>query len=121
MSSFKIDGLDKFMATIERMPKVLNDETKKAVKQRTLEMETNAKNLAPVDTGHLKRSINSKIVDSSASITGEVSTGTVEYAPYVEFGTSKQSPQPFMTPSFVNSSKGLEADLKSIIDGLDKL
>ena len=50
----------------------------------------------PVDTGNLR-----------ASITHEVDTGgkavyigtNVEYAPYVELGTSKQKAQPFLRPA----------------------
>ncbi|MDW0112158.1 HK97 gp10 family phage protein [Sporosarcina saromensis] len=120
MSSFKIDGFEKFMSTIERMPAKLNDEAKKAIHTRTLEMEANAKSLSPIDTGHLRRSLNSTFSDEGSSTVGEVST-VVEYAPFVEFGTSKQAAQPFLTPSFVNASKNLEADLKKVMGGLDKL
>lgn len=121
MAKFEIDGSDKFMSAIERMPKFLNDEARQAVKNRTLEMEANAKALAPVDTGHLRRSINSEIEEKGGSIVGEVSTGALEYAPFVEYGTSKQAAQPFMTPSFVNASKNLTNDLKKAMGVLDQL
>ena len=45
-------------------------------------VESEAKNKVPVDTGALRRSINTKIYDTY----GVVGTN-LEYAPYVEFGT----------------------------------
>lgn len=49
----------------------------------------------PVDTGRLKQSIGVQKVQD-----GEYRVGTnVDYAPYVEFGTRRQAPQPFMRPA----------------------
>jgi len=53
-----------------------------------------AKSACPVDTGRLRNSISFEADDR------KVSVGTnVEYAPYIELGTSKHSPQPFIRPS----------------------
>ena len=50
----------------------------------------------PVDTGHLRGSITHE-VDFDG---GAVYIGTnVEYAPYVELGTSRQKAQPFLRPA----------------------
>lgn len=50
----------------------------------------------PVDTGHLRGSITHE-VDSGGDA---VYIGTnVEYAPYVELGTSRQKAQPFLRPA----------------------
>ncbi|WP_203246337.1 HK97-gp10 family putative phage morphogenesis protein [Sporosarcina beigongshangi] len=109
--SNRIEGLDRFMAWATNAPRELNDAARQAVKNRTLEMEANAKAQAPVDTGTLRRSINSQISETSGSITGEVSTN-LEYATHVEYGTSKQVAQPYMTPAYVNASRQLEEDLR---------
>jgi HK97 gp10 family phage protein len=59
-------------------------------------VEAEAKRLCPVDTGRLRASITNQVnpIDSSVII------GTnVKYAPYVEYGTSRMNPQPFLRPA----------------------
>lgn len=53
----------------------------------------------PVDSGCLKASIRGSTEASGNELTATISTD-VPYAPYVEFGTSKMAPQPFMAPTF---------------------
>ena len=48
----------------------------------------------PVDTGRLRASI-THVVDDDAVYIGT----NVEYAPYVELGTSKQKAQPYLRPA----------------------
>ena len=56
---------------------------------------TEAKRLAPVDTGRLRASIG-----STPQADGSVIVGTdVEYGPYQEYGTRLQPAQPFMQPA----------------------
>ena len=60
-----------------------------------------AKNKVPVDTGNLKGSISHsdlRTVGSTGSIGGEFGP-TAEYGPYVELGTSRMAPQPYMGPA----------------------
>lgn len=53
--------------------------------------------LCPVDTGNLRSSITPASDDTRAVI------GTnVEYAPYVELGTSKMKEQPYLRPAIEN-------------------
>lgn len=54
-----------------------------------------AKQLCPVDTGKLRESI---AVMQEGDLKFKVVAGT-DYAAYVEFGTSNQSPQPYLTPA----------------------
>ncbi len=59
-----------------------------------LAIEAQAKALAPVDTGRLRDSL------ATAVGSNEVIVGTnVEYAPYVEYGTSRSVAQPFLRPA----------------------
>ena len=50
-----------------------------------------------VDTGRMRSSITKELLDQG--FTGEVSANT-DYVEAVEFGTSKQSAQPFLGPAF---------------------
>ena len=59
--------------------------------------ETYAKQRTPVRTGNLRNSITHMVEDGKekAAVIGT----NVEYAPYVELGTSKQKPQPYLRPA----------------------
>lgn len=61
-------------------------------------VERDAKALAPVDTGNLRSSIHTTVSATARSARGEVGTD-VHYAPYVEYGTSRMAPQPFIGPA----------------------
>lgn len=72
-------------------------------KARALEIiggkaESYAKRLCPVDTGRLRNSITHEQYDDNTEIIGT----NVEYAPFVELGTSKQRPQPYLRPACEN-------------------
>lgn len=70
-----------------------------------------AKQKCPVDTGRLRNSI-THVTDESAAYIGT----NVEYAPYVELGTSRQKPQPFLRPAAADHANQyrsiLEAEMK---------
>lgn len=116
----KLKGLDKFLSHLDDVENRLNNSVKQSVKQNALEMEAKAKMLAPVDTGNMRRNINTSVQESSDSISAEVSSNA-EYSIYVEYGTSKQQAQPFMHPAFVSQKTQFETDmnqaLKKGVDG----
>ena len=58
--------------------------------------ETYAKSLTPVRTGNLRNSIAHAVDDAEKSA---VIGTNVEYAPFVELGTRKQSPKPYLRPA----------------------
>lgn len=78
-----------------------------ALEECGLAAEGYAKRLCPVDTGLLRNSITHAVVEDSAYI------GTnVEYAPYVEMGTSRTRAQPFIRPAITENAD----DYKRIIE-----
>lgn len=82
-----------------------------------------AKERAPVDTGALRDSIETRIDDGGKTVLGYVTVG-VPYASYVEFGTGKlgdpavahnenwpgMRPQPYLRPSY-DEARGAVLDL----------
>ncbi len=73
---------------------------KDAAVDRALEMcglkaEGYAKKLCPVDTGNLRNSITHQQEGDSVEIIGT----NVEYAAYVEMGTSRSRAQPYLEPA----------------------
>ena len=77
-----------------------------------LQAETYAKRECPVDTGNLRNSITNAVDDKSAYV------GTnVEYAAFVELGTSRAKAQPFLKPAATEHSdvyrRIVESELKN--------
>lgn len=65
-----------------------------AVEKTAADIEADGKVFAPVDTGHLVGSISSDVDGLSAEV-----GPTAEYGAYVEDGTSRAAPQPYMGPA----------------------
>lgn len=105
---------------IKEIIKEKNEAVEKAMVSCGLIMERYAQDLCPVQTGRLRNSITfatekyhssgggspAKAEDKALHGTPEVGSvyiGTnVEYAPYVELGSSKRKPKPYLKPSIQN-------------------
>ena len=68
----------------------------------------------PVDTGNLRSSITHEVSEGEKA----VYIGTnVEYAPYVELGTSRQNAQPFLRPAATEHGNQYRQVLKDTLGG----
>lgn len=81
------------------------------VRKTALDIERDAKQTAPVDTGKLRGSIQTSFSDD---LHAEVGTNT-EYAAYVEYGTSRMNAQPYMTPAAERNRAAFEAAFKQLL------
>lgn len=80
----------------QRIADAIDQALARALEEVGLVAEGYAKKACPVDTGRLRNSITHQVRPSEKS----VYIGTnVEYAPYVELGTSRMDPQPFLRPA----------------------
>ena len=81
----KIDSTDlnKFSVILRELPDEIKNDVRKVIKNSAFNIERNAKSSASVKTGHLRRSISTKMGDMEATI----HTSNLKYAPMVEFGT----------------------------------
>lgn len=70
----------------QRLKNIANVDVKDALIKATEIVHSQAKNLAPVDTGNLAGSIHMKVIKTNEGLIGKVFTN-LSYAPYVEFGT----------------------------------
>lgn len=95
-----LDDLDGLALDMDDAGSRLGVAADKLVRSATLRTEALGKARAPVDTGFLRTSITSEFDGGpgSARIVGE--TGPeANYAHFVEGGTSRMAPQPFMGPA----------------------
>ena len=85
-------------------------QTKKIKQEIALRMEQKAIHKVPVKTGNLKLSIQSG-VDGDTIWVGAGFHKDVDYAKYVEYGTSTQRGQPFLRPALFET----KAEIPKII------
>ncbi len=86
------------------------------VKKTTYDCEAAAKRRAPVDTGALRSSIQSRF---PTKLTGEVTVG-VNYAIYVEYGTYKMRAQPFLAPALREVESAFQRAVGAALERLAK-
>lgn len=132
--NFEIENADSF----ELLDEVA---LRNAMGRALARVERSAKEKAPKDTGALRRSITSEIVQEGGELVGYVFT-PLEYAPYVEYGTglfaekggrkdvpwnyqddkgewhstSGQKPQPFMRPALNENREEIVRIIKEALN-----
>lgn len=114
-----ISSLNRLTYDLASAPGILGARTALVVRKAAHDIEATAKSFAPVDTGALRSSIG---VDFDGDGRGQEMTATigpsVDYAPYVEFGTSRHAPAAFMGPALDRHSADFEAALGMATDRL---
>jgi len=96
-----LEGLDELQKALERFPKTWSDTAHKSLGPGLALFVTELHQTPPTPfkTGRLRSSIGSEIVHGAGSeIIGKVGTN-VEYASYLEYGTSRMSARPYMKPT----------------------
>lgn len=99
---------------LKEIKQALKEQTEQALIAIGARAETHAKKYCPVKTGNLRNSIKpAHVTDEKAVYIGT----NVEYAPYVELGTSRAKAQPYLRPAIENHTdeykRLFEAALKS--------
>lgn len=106
----RVKGADQVNAALDNLyQNVIVPKINQAIQKAGMRCQKLAKLKCPVDTGRLRASIQyqpfllKSIVDTN-----------VNYAPDVEFGTSRQRAQPFLYPAYVQARDELAVELKAI-------
>lgn len=74
--------------------------------------ETHAKEECPVDTGRLRNSITHEVQMNDKSV---LIGSNVEYAAFVELGTSRMAAQPYLRPAAENHTSEYKEIVKSAL------
>ena len=88
--------------------------TGRVYRRRGVEHQASAPGEPPAsDTGRLVNSIRTEYDQSN--LVGRVVAGSA-HAAYLEFGTQRMEPRPFMRPALRNRGKDIVADIQSSVD-----
>jgi len=91
--SITIEGLDEFLRKNANPQELLKGPLRKFFTRSAITVQRNAKKLAPVDTGRLRSSIETDVDKSTLPLFATIGTN-VKYAPYMEYGTARNSDSP---------------------------
>ena len=89
-----IDGTRRLAADLGKAAAAATKLARIAVQKSALDLQAIAQGIVPVDTGNLKNSIDTELAGLSAFI-----GPTANYGAFIEFGTHKMAPRPYMTPA----------------------
>jgi HK97 gp10 family phage protein len=94
--SVEVRGVDSLVDRIRMLRPRVRRATEAAVKDAGQALETGMKSLVPVDTGRLRDSIRHEVEGTTAKAGPGLE---VDYAIFVEFGTSRMAAQPYIRPT----------------------
>lgn len=86
------------------------------VAKTAADITADAKAFAPVDTGNLRASIGHDLFEGNGETSAEIGP-TTNYGGFVEWGTSRMAPQPYLGPAFDRRVPQFEKALGDMIDG----
>lgn len=105
----EIDNVDRFYRLLDKTKEEMLEDAGKFV-------EGKARILVPVDTGNLKGSLDNRMKNAYT-----VQIGTdVEYSTDVEFGTSKQSAQPYLLPAYEMNKEKIKERMRKRVAQLGR-
>lgn len=118
-TSATIKGLNEWNAWAKLTPEEIERRVDKELKRSGASVQGNAKQLAPVDTGKLRSSIDTEM-KVSPNLRQVFIFSSLYYAAYQEYGTIKNKAQPYLIPSFNQELGVYENNMRrALMKGLD--
>jgi HK97 gp10 family phage protein len=116
----KIEGVDNVRAIAVELGRAelrIGAGAAAVVRKSAFDVERLGKQNAPVDTGHLRNTISTDFTGDGrgGSLVAEIGP-TADYGLYVEAGTSRQAPQPYMGPAADVVEPQFNAAMASLAD-----
>jgi len=108
--NIKVEGLESLLKALDQIAH-LNEPAAQAIELYLDKVVGDAQAIVPVRTGTLQRSI------QWWGGEGEYMVGSrVHYAPYVEYGTSRMAPRPYLTPALMQNILLLRQALRDMVE-----
>lgn len=118
MIEFDASDYDKLSSDLGTVSKKAGTMAALAVKKTAKDIEFMAKTIAPVDTGNLRNSIKTSDLRHTSTNNPEAAvTVSAEYGVFLELGTSRMAPQPFMKPAADLAEPGFLKAMEQIAGG----
>ena len=92
------DDLRKLAADLTKATQTAKSMVGVAIRKGAHDIIALAQEAVPVDTGATKNSIGADLTDTGVEVSAVIGP-TTSYAPYLEHGTWKMAPRPFMGPA----------------------
>jgi HK97 gp10 family phage protein len=120
MTGMEIDGSDflRLSASFAQGAANVGKDAQVVLRKTTLDVEADAKRRVAVDTGNLKSSIGHsdlRSVGQSGTLESEVGP-TADYGVYLELGTSRAAPQPFLGPALDKHAPAFERAMEILAE-----
>lgn len=111
-----IKGQAELATRLKRLAnKASKNQIEAALSAGALVIQNQAKVNAPVRTGTLRRSVTHEVEAGNGE--GQARIGTnIEYAPYVEFGTSRRPPNPFLRNAYDSRIGDAKAEIAAALE-----
>lgn len=110
MITARISGLRQALAQLEKIKTKQQAEIRKAITISAINVEREAKQNAPVDTGRLRSDIQRATLFKDGVVVEAAVFNTVEYAPIMEFG-----PRPYLFPAWERERPKLLNELRKAL------
>lgn len=109
------DPLRALSADLTAAGRQVGNRARTVIRKTAMDIEREAKNLAPVDTGNLKNSIGHSDlrIGTSGQLVAEIGP-TANYGIFLELGTSRMPAQPFMGPAADKHTPSFEAAMQQL-------
>ena len=124
----EVIGGDRVKAVLRRVIDGMDEKVSAALQEVAEVIKEDAKTLCPVDTGSLRASIRREAVARPAGdiwevgvraggyVTNPKTRRKVDYAKYVEFGTSRTRPKPFLRPATLSNRAKIEDAMRRAVN-----
>jgi HK97 gp10 family phage protein len=110
------DDLRAFATDLRKTSAKAQNMARQAVAKTAADITSDAKVYAPVRTGNLRASIGHDLTETNGVVEAEIGP-TVSYAHFLEHGTSRMAPRPFLGPAFDRRAPNLEKAMSMLLDG----
>jgi len=116
----EILGLTELEEKLSNLEEKLSEALDDALDEIAEKIRDDAEGFAPVDTGALRKTIRIEkkgklkvsVVAGGGGVINPKTGREVDYASYVEFGTSRMSPQPYMQPALEKNMNEISKIIK---------
>ncbi|BER92690.1 hypothetical protein M15_14340 [Atrimonas thermophila] len=93
--NIRVVGVASAIEAIKRKGKMYEEKLAKVIPEAALNIQREAKHLAPIRTGNLRNSIQAELPERLRAYV----KAYAPYAHFVEYGTSKMKARPYMRPA----------------------